>query len=71
MRLDNLEQNNQVLKQAIGTFADAVSEEIEELQRNLTEEMDSRVNRMEHKIAELSTQQTSREQDQAKLLFEV
>ena len=29
------------------------------------------MNRLEHKLAEIATQQTSREQDQAKLVFEI
>ena len=52
-RLDTLESNTSVLKQAIGTFADAVSDEIEELQRGLLEKIDSKVARLEHRIEEL------------------
>jgi hypothetical protein len=43
-----------VLKQALGTFADAVSEEIEELQRGIREEMDCKLSRLEARLEDIA-----------------
>jgi hypothetical protein len=41
------------LKQALGTFADAVSDEIEELQRGMNFEIEGKMQKLEHRIEEI------------------
>ncbi len=53
-RIEVIEGQNGVLKQALGTFADAVSEEIEELQRGIREEMDCKLSRLEARLEDIA-----------------
>ena len=70
-RIEVIEGQCGVLKQALGTFADAVSEEIEELQRGIREEMDCKLSRLEARLEDIALGQASRETENAKVSFEV
>ena len=70
-RIEAIESQTGVLKQALGTFADAVSEEIEELQRGFREEMDCKLSRLEARLEDIALGQASRETENAKVSYEV
>ena len=70
-RLEAVENQASVLKQALGTLADAVSEEIEELQQGLIDKIESKVLRLEARVNEIQGGQAGRETDNAKVHFEL
>ena len=70
-KIEAVENQNGVLKHALGTFADAVSDEIEELQRSLTEELDHKIANLEAKIDNLSLVQSKADNENGKILFDM
>lgn len=70
-KIEAVENQNGVLKHALGTFADAVSDEIEELQRSLTEELDHKIAHLEAKIDNLSLVQSKADNENGKILFDM
>ena len=70
-KIEAVENQNGVLKHALGTFADAVSDEIEELQRSLTEELDHKIAHLETKIEGLSLSKSKSDNDNAKIVFDI
>ena len=70
-KIEAVENQNGVLKHALGTFADAVSDEIEELQRSLTEELDHKIAHLEAKIDNLSLVQSKADNENGKILFDI
>ena len=60
-----------ILRQAIGTMADAVSEEIEELKRGMTQEFETKLNQVGNRIdnSSLSTEKTQVEMN--RMSFEI
>ena len=70
-KIEAVENQNGVLKHALGTFADAVSDEIEELQRSLTEELDHKIAHLEAKIDNLSLVQSKADNENGKILLDI
>lgn len=59
------------LKSAIGTLADAVSEEIETLKKTVMLELDAKVNHSLMRIDDISSTMQKYEHDNSKTQFEV
>ena len=49
-KIDGVESSCAVLRQAIGTMADAVSDEIEELKRDMTNQMEQKVGILTNRV---------------------
>ncbi|CDW78796.1 UNKNOWN [Stylonychia lemnae] len=65
--------NSQIinLKQAIGTLADAVSEEIENLKRSIQSDVDIQLNQNQVKFEQLCQVFSKHENDNSKIIFEI
>ena len=49
-KVDGIESQCAVLRQAIGTMADAVADEIDELKRDVVSEVESKINLMGNRV---------------------
>jgi len=64
-----MESTCAVLRQAIGTMADAVADEIDELKRDMAADIESKVNLMGNRVQNAQLSADRAENEQAKLRF--
>ena len=70
-KIDAVENQCSVLKQAIGTMADAVSDEIEELKKGLSTDFDSKIKVLGNRLENCALSSEKGQVEQNRLQFEL
>ena len=70
-KVDAVESQCVVLRQAIGTMADAVADEIDDLKRDLQSEVESRLSNIANRVQNSQLSSDKVENEQIKLRFQL